>query len=219
MHALYDQQTASVVTTWGSIPPQIIWPDGSATHGAALGHVHADRWSIIEAVYVDAGQPSPHHTEASRSSAYANGRIEITRSWQAPVDLAPIKAAKIAAARAEQDKRLAAYIVTVPVNGVQQPFGCDPVSRENILGICGLIAQETGGLLPPGAVPNPRGFTPKGQSFPINVTHAEFALIGAFMAAAKDIHFVAYAAHKAAINALTTAEAVASYDITAGWPA
>lgn len=100
MHALYDQQTAAVVTTWGAIPPQVIWPDGAATHGAAAGHVHADRWALVEAVYVDAGPPSPHHTEASRSSAYANGRVEVTRVWQAPADLTPIMSAKIADAKA-----------------------------------------------------------------------------------------------------------------------
>lgn len=137
----------------------------------------------------------------------------------APPDVSAMKAAKIAAAWAESEKRLAAYIINVPISGTPQPFGCDPVSRENIIGINGLIAQEMGGLLPAGTVANPRGFTPKGQSAPVQVTHAEFALIGAYMAGAKDSHFVAYATHKAAIAALTTAEVVAAYDITAGWPA
>lgn len=120
MHALYDQQTASVVTTWGSIPPQVIWPDGAATHGAAVGHVHADRWSIVDAVYVDAGQPSPHHTEASRSSAYANGRIEITRVWSLSKTIEQLKAAYHAAVDADAERTRLKYIT--PGDGMQMTY-------------------------------------------------------------------------------------------------
>lgn len=134
------------------------------------------------------------------------------------VDVEAAKRAVIAAAWMMHDQRLSSYIVQVPINGVAAPFGCDPVSRENIMGINALIAQEMGGLLPAGTVTNPRPFTPKGQSVPVQVTHVEFAQIGAAMAGAKDSHYVAYAAHKAAINALTSAVDVAAYDITTGWP-
>lgn len=132
--------------------------------------------------------------------------------------LADVRSKKIASAWAEQEKRLAAYIIQAPISGVATPFGCDPVSRENVLGINALIDKERGGLLPAGTIPNPRGFTPKGATSPVQVTHAEFALIGAYMAGAKDQHYVAYAVHKAAISALGTAEVINSYDITTGWP-
>lgn len=218
MHVLYDQQDGSLAATFGALPNPVVWPDGAATHGASVGHQHAERWLLLEAVYVDGGPPSPYHTEDGRSHVHANGRVEITRTWQVPSDLAPIKAGKIASAWAEQEKRLAAYIIQVPISGLATPFGCDPVSSENVLGINALIDKERGGLLPAGTIPNPRGFTPKGATSPVQVTHAEFALIGAYMAGAKDQHYVAYAVHKAAISALGTAEAINSYDITTGWP-
>ncbi len=135
-----------------------------------------------------------------------------------PEELATAKTKKIAEAWAEHEKRLELYIIQVPISGIPTPFGVDPISRENVIGINALIDKERGGLLPAGTIPNPRAFTPKGQAFPVQVSHQEFALIGAYMAAAKDNHFVSYATHKFVISSLTSIEDIEAYDITVGWP-
>lgn len=137
---------------------------------------------------------------------------------QPPAFLARLKAERTAAAWTEGERRLVDYVVTVPISGVSQLFGCDTVTRENIIGVNALIDKERGGLLPAGTIPNPRPWTPKGSLSPVSVTHQEFALIGAALAAAKESHYQAYATHKAAISALTTKAAVEDYDISTGWP-
>lgn len=219
MYAIYDQNVGAVISVIDAIPSPLIWPDNAATHGAEAGHLHADRWLLAAAAYADAGPPTQWHTEASRVTALVGGAVEIMRVWQAPADLAPIKSQRIAEAWAEHNRRVEAYIAMVPISGTPTPFGCDAVTRENVIGLNALIDKERGGLLPAGTIPNPRPFTPKGSTAPVQVSHADFALIGAMLASAKDAHYVAYATHKIALLAMTTAEDVTGYDITTGWPA
>jgi hypothetical protein len=126
--------------------------------------------------------------------------------------LAEAKAARISEAWLAKVARYADASVTVAVNGQLRPYGCDPTTRENIVAIVGLITAA------PASVPNPRLFTPKGQVVPVNTSHDEFIAIYAEGLAMGDAFFVAYAVHKAAINALTTVEAVNAYDLSAGWP-
>lgn len=120
------------------------------------------------------------------------------------------QAQKIAAAWAEHASRFASYIVTVTVNGEARPYGCDPVTRKNILAITNAIAL--------GIQTEPRPFTPKGESAPVQTTYAEFKAIYAAGLAAGDAHYVAYATHKAAINAFADVAGVIAYDVTTGWP-
>lgn len=133
-------------------------------------------------------------------------------------DIAALKSKLIADAWSLQEKKLSDYTVHVSINGGSKPFGCDPVTIENITGINGLISQQLHGLLPPNTIPNPRPFTPKGEQIPVSVTHTEFAQIGAMLAYGKQLHFTVYATHKAYITALTDETEINNYDITTGWP-
>jgi hypothetical protein len=141
--------------------------------------------------------------------------IGLRKRVEAPpvISLDDAKAAKIAEAWSIKDARFAEATITVAVNGQLRPYGCDPVTRENIVAIVGLITAA------PASVPNPRLFTPKGQLAPVNTSHAEFIAIYAEGLAMGDAFFAAYAAHKAAISALATVAEVAAYDLSAGWPA
>jgi hypothetical protein len=69
-----------------------------------------------------------------------------------------------------------------------------------------------------GLVNNPRPWTPKGALAPILVTNNELKSIIAAVGNAYDAYVQAYLAHKAAIMALNTPEAVRSRDISIGWP-
>lgn len=119
MRAIYDQQE-QVILPCGAMSGPVVWPDGAATHGAVAGHVHADRWSLVDAVYVDAGPPSPHHTEASRSSAYANGRIEITRVWALSKTLDELKTIYQTAVDSDAERTRLKYIT--PGEGMQMTY-------------------------------------------------------------------------------------------------
>lgn len=134
---------------------------------------------------------------------------------QAPIlpPLAEAKAAKIAQAWVEQTIRFADAAVEVLVAGELRPYGCDPVTRENIVAIVGAITAV------PEAIPNPRPFTPKGSSIPVATTHDEFKAIYLAGLAKGDEFYAAYFAHKAAISALTTSTAVENHNLAAGWPA
>jgi hypothetical protein len=129
-----------------------------------------------------------------------------------PPTLDAVKAQKIAAAWSEQEQRFAASSVTVTVNGYAREYGCDSKTRENILAIVGAISAV------PDAIPDPRPFTPKGQAAPVATSHAEFKSIYVAGLARGDAFYAAYLAHKVAIAALTTSEAVSAYDLSAGWP-
>lgn len=126
--------------------------------------------------------------------------------------LVEAKAARIAQAFAELERRFAVYVITVNVGGTDRPYGCDPATRENLSAIINAISVA------PNVVPNPRGFTPKGGVAPVPTSHTEFVSIYLTGLAAGDAHYAAYFTHKAAIQALTTPAAVAAYDITTGWP-
>lgn len=142
------------------------------------------------------------------------------------VSLEALHAGHKAAAAAEYATRYERSVVTVPIasTGAAQPFGCDANTVTNIMGITVLIAQQMAGLLPAGLIPNPRPFTPSGGLAPVAVTHAEFASIGALIAARKDTLYAAYLGHKVALQALYDAGEDAradleAYDTSAGWPA
>lgn len=140
---------------------------------------------------------------------YEIGATEVTRVWT-PSSLDAVQAQKIAVAWAEHNRRFEAYIVMVTVNGASRPYGCDAVTRENILAITNAMAL--------GIQTEPRPFTPKGEIVPVETTFAEFKAIYAAGLAAGDAHYIAYATHKAAIAALADVQAVLAYDVTTGWP-
>lgn len=126
--------------------------------------------------------------------------------------LADAKEAKIAEAWRVHTQRFAQAVVHINVGGFVRPYGCDPTTRENMIAIVNAITAA------PNLVPNPRPFTPKGQSTPVMTTHQEFIAIYLAGLAKGDAFYAAYAAHKAAIKALTTVEAVQAYDLSVGWP-
>lgn len=113
---------------------------------------------------------------------------------------------------AESAGRFAASVVTVEVGGQLRSYGCDPYTRENILAINGVIGRA------PQLVPNPRPYTPKGETVPVDTTHDEFLAIYLAGLAAGDAYYNAYKTHKDAINALEDVEAIRAYDVTTGWP-
>ncbi len=126
--------------------------------------------------------------------------------------LAEAQAMRVADAWAEQETRFAASAVTVTVNGANRQYGCDPVTRENVVAIVGAITAS------PASVPNPRPFTPQGSLAPVDTTHAEFIAIYLAGLAQGDAFYVTYATHKAAIMALGDVASVLAYDVTTGWP-
>lgn len=150
--------------------------------------------------------------EGGGVKAYLASGGQVSAYVEPPGLLAERKAARVAAAWAEQERRFASYLVTVTVDGAPRQYRCDPVTRENITAINGAISRA------PGLVPDPRPFTPTGVSEPVDTSHAEFLAIYLAGLAAGDAHYTAYATHKAAISALTTVAAVDAYDITSNWP-
>ena len=128
-----------------------------------------------------------------------------------PPSLADWQAGRIAEAWALWQSKFAASTVTVPVGGAARQYGCDPVTRENISAINTAISRA------PSLVPNPRPFTPRNAA-PVATSHDEFLAIYLAGIAQGDAYYQAYAIHKLALQSMTTIEAVAAYDLTAGWP-
>lgn len=180
-----------------------------------LEHLH---WKILNLEYTGNARPSSYHTELLAAPIYANNQIEIAREWTPPADLSQIKAHKISLAWNECNSRLENYTVNIPISGNVYPFGSDSETRENVIGLNALIDKERGGLLPSGTVPNPRPFTPKGSTTPVNVSHQDFAIMGAMLAQAKDQHVMAYLYHKSVILSLESSEDIENYDVTVGFP-
>lgn len=139
-------------------------------------------------------------------------------AW-APPAVASVRALRIEAAWAECERRIDAGSAQVATSAGTHSYGLDRETRENIAGINALIEKERGGLLPAGTVPSPRPWWPKGATAPVQLTHADFALVGAALVASKDTIMQAYFAHKAALLGLNDRSAIIAYDITAGWPA
>lgn len=137
--------------------------------------------------------------------AYVNGAL-------APYvpSLAEAKAAKIAAAWAECTRRVEAGSVSVTTSAGTHTYGIDRTSQENIKAVL------LGVLL--GATPNPRPWTPRGATAPIQLTHADLGLVGATMMASVDAHVQAYLTHKAIISLSATVEAIQARDLSLGWP-
>lgn len=127
-------------------------------------------------------------------------------------DLDTTKAAKIATAWAAHNARFETANVTVTVAGQSRNYGCDKITRENVLAICGAISVA------PASVPDPRPFTPKSEAAPVDTSHAEFIAIYLAGIARGDQFYQAYAVHKAAIAALASLAEVDAYDLDAGWP-
>ena len=124
--------------------------------------------------------------------------------------LAAVKAAAIAAAVAQIEKRIAAGQVSVVTTAGTHSYGIDRGTQDNVMKVAlGVVL---------GITPLTRPWTPKGASAPITVTHADILAIAGAVGNAYDANVQAYLVHKAAIMALTTAEAVTAYDVTAGWP-
>ena len=156
--------------------------------------------------------------ESSRSEVAALMTPERTAAYAASVtpivesaSFDDLKAMRIAEAYAESQMRFAASTVSVMVNGSVRQYGCDPATRENITAINTAIGRA------PSLVPNPRHFTPRGES-PVLTTHDEFLAIYLAGIAEGDRYYAAYYTHKIAIKDLTTADDVAAYDLSTGWP-
>lgn len=69
-----------------------------------------------------------------------------------------------------------------------------------------------------GTVANPRPWTPKGEIFPISVTHDDIRTIAAARGLRYEEWITVYLTHKAAVKTSTDPEAVRNYDYSAGWP-
>ncbi|OYW56774.1 MAG: hypothetical protein B7Y80_01445 [Hyphomicrobium sp. 32-62-53] len=147
------------------------------------------------------------------TAALAAIGLRVRAASATPIDLSAAKAEKIAEAWALHERRFAEASVAVNVAGGIRLYSCDAKTRENILAIVGAIVAA------PTMVPNPRPYTPKNYAQPVDTTHDEFKAIYLTGLAKGDAFFIAYATHKAAINALTSVEAVAAYDLSTGWPA
>lgn len=104
-------------------------------------------------------------------------------------------------------------IITVQTSVGQYQFQCNQDTIENINSINTMISRN----LP---VPNPRPYTPKGQTQAVNFTHDDFGIIGLQLALNKDLYFQSYANHKIAITQLTQNdfETLINYDLTKNWP-
>lgn len=102
--------------------------------------------------------------------------------------------------------------VNVVLSSGTHTFGCDATTRENIAHINTLIVS--GGIK---AVPNPRPWVPKGSNIEVQVTHDEFASIGAAIMQKRDQLSKIYFNHKNTINALTEVDVVSKYDVTKGY--
>lgn len=95
-------------------------------------------------------------------------------------------------------------------------FGMDDTSRDNMdKALMGVALAIT---------PNPRPWTPKGQSAPVMLTHDDLKEIGRQMGAKYDSFVQAYLMKKAAIKQATGADdratlaMIESYDVVSGWP-
>lgn len=165
--------------------------------------------------------PYVQRTDGAVTGVFANPQPGFAEEFLAPdhagvqayqkLDLASVKAEKTAAAWAESQRRFAASSIDVVVGGASRTYRCDQTTRENISVINGMISRS------PALVANPRAFTPSGSA-PVDTTHDEFLAIYAAGIAKGDAFYQAYYVHKTAIAALTTAEAVAAYDLSLGWP-
>ena len=127
------------------------------------------------------------------------------------VSVAEAQATRIAEAWVGMLARVNAAAVSVTTGAGTHQYGLDPVTQDNL--------QKALLAVLSGISPNPRPWTPKGVAAPISITHDEVKAIAGAVGFAYEAHVQAYLAHKRAIMALTTAAAVAAYDLTQGWPA
>ncbi len=125
--------------------------------------------------------------------------------------LAPQRTSRIEDAWAVMAQRLAIGRVTVATSAGTHDYGIDGVTQDNISKACLGVAL---GITPP-----TRAWTPKGATASITVTHDDLKAIALAIGNAFDAHVQAYLGHKAAILSLTTADAIAAYDVGTGWPA
>lgn len=144
---------------------------------------------------------------ASLQNKIDDGSLLITESLS---DLNKAKENKIKLAWTEFERRYETAVVTIPVSAGTYSFGCDKETRDNILGINTAIAIGI-------PISNPRPWTPQGIVIPIDVTHADLALIGAAILSKKDELINTYFFHKAMISAQIDIMSVANYDYSTGW--
>lgn len=92
-------------------------------------------------------------------------------------------------------------------------YGTDKATRDNIqAALLGVVSNLT---------PNPRPWTPKGETTPISVTHDDIKIIAGALGAAFDAQIQQYLVHKSSMTALAAAndfDGLVSYDYTADWP-
>lgn len=137
----------------------------------------------------------------------ANGN-EIAALRDEPIDAA--RAKKIASAWSIVRARVESRSVSVSTSAGTHVYGLDPVSQENVKAVLLGVALSV--------TPNPRPWTPRGETTPVQLTHADLTAVGAAMMAAVDAEMQAYLGHKAAILQCADSAAVAAYDVTSGWP-
>lgn len=137
-----------------------------------------------------------------------------------PRDLAPVIAAaresRIALCWSAMTSKMQEASFSVSTSAGQLTFGLDDTSRDNMdKALMGVALAIT---------PNPRPWTPKGQTSPVLLTHDDLKEIGRQMGAKYDSFVQAYLLKKAAIKQAAgatdreTLSLIESFDVTTGWP-
>lgn len=124
--------------------------------------------------------------------------------------LSEVKLRAIEGLKSLYELKIRDNFVAVTTSAGTHNYGIDPDTQNNIRSV--LIGVVLG------VTPNPRQWTPKGETSPVSLTHSDLTLVGAMMMQSVDSYVQAYLIHKAAILALTTVAAVEQYNMTEGWP-
>lgn len=94
-------------------------------------------------------------------------------------------------------------------NGADHQIGVDEFTQN-------VIDKRIGGIAI-GITPNPSSFFPKGETFPISISHNELIQIAGLIAQKIEELMGIYFTHKATISYLTTIEDVEQYDVTTNY--
>lgn len=189
--------------------PEVLDDDGAVLMEAVPAHVVAAvtrQVEIVETVTETVTEPVQYPPGwLAAASAEELAEVGIVAS----LDVAAMRAERVAAAWAECVRRLDGGVVTVTTSAGTHQYGLDAEARNNVsLALVGVLS---------GLSPNPRSWTPKGVAAPIAITHDDMRLIAGAVGLAYETHMQAYLAHKLAVQA-AAADAVADYDVQAGWP-
>jgi hypothetical protein len=148
---------------------------------------------------------------------YVNGELVIlTQEEIDEIDVAreeklsEVKNRAIEIAKNLYQAKINSNFVSVTTSAGTHDYGIDPDTQTNIRSVLLGVAL--------GVTPNPRPWTPKGETVSVSLTHADLTLVGVMMMQAVDSYVQSYLTHKAAILSLTTVAAVEQYDMTSGWP-